>query len=377
MADVERILIVGGGIAGLTLASALYRQGFRPELVERSPAWHAVATGAGIAVQPNGMRILHALGMGAAVEEAGTVIRRWSFCDQQGEMLCQIDLEALWGDVGPFIGIERAKLHQVLVTGTAAVPCRLGTSVTSLRQDDHRISVGFNDGSSGEYDLVVGADGVSSAVRALTLNTTPPDYLAQMAWRSLAPIRPRGLTALQFLLGDGCFFGLCPVGGGRTYGFGNVTTPRFHDAVEGRLDRLRGRFAAFGGLVQEYLAALERDDQIHCSAIEWVDVDGWSTGRVVLIGDAAHASSPMMGQGGCMAMEDACVLAEVLRSEATVEGALSYYVSRREPRVKWVQQQSLAAAESFGLPPATRNATLRERGDAIFQHRFRPLIAAP
>src|SRR5215471_306122 len=130
MANVERILIVGGGIAGLTLASALHRRGFKPELVERSPAWHAV--GAGIAAQPNGMRMLCALGMGAAVEQAGTVIRRLDFCDQQGEVLCETDLEALWGDVGPFIGIERTKLHQVLVAGAAEVPCRLGISVTSL-----------------------------------------------------------------------------------------------------------------------------------------------------------------------------------------------------------------------------------------------------
>lgn len=108
------------------------------------------------------------------------------------------------------------------------------------------------------------------------------------------------LTSLQFLLGDGCFFGLCPVGGGRTYGFGNSTEPRFRDALRGRLERLRNRFAAFGGPVQEYLASLETNEQIHCSAIEWVEEDKWYAGRVVLVGDAAHASSPMMGQGGCI-----------------------------------------------------------------------------
>jgi 2-polyprenyl-6-methoxyphenol hydroxylase-like FAD-dependent oxidoreductase len=198
-----------------------------------------------------------------------------------------------------------------------------------------------------------------------------------MAWRSVAPIRPRGLTKLQFLLGEGCFFGLCPVGNGHTYGFGNVTEPRFHDEVEGRLDRLRERFAAFGGSIQEYLAALESDEEIHCSAIEWVEQHEWHTGRIVLIGDAAHASSPMMGQGGCLAMEDAYVLAEVLHSAASVESALSTYVSRRTPRVQWVQQESRAVADSFRLPLATRNAALRARGDQMMQKRFRPLIPAP
>ena len=198
-----------------------------------------------------------------------------------------------------------------------------------------------------------------------------------MAWRSVAPIRPRGLTSLQFLLGENCFFGLCPVGDGRTYGFGNITGPRAHEPVAGRLDRLRRRFAGFGGIVQDYLAALNCDEEIHCAPIDWVALEQWHRGRVVLIGDAAHASSPMMGQGGCMAMEDACVLAESLRRDATVAKAIESYVARRRPRVSWVHQESDAVAQSFRLPAATRNAALRQHGDQLFQRRFAPLVATP
>jgi 2-polyprenyl-6-methoxyphenol hydroxylase-like FAD-dependent oxidoreductase len=102
-----------------------------------------------------------------------------------------------------------------------------------------------------------------------------------------------------------------PVGDGYTYGFGNVTGARFHGSFAGRLIRLRQRFAAFEGPVQEFLAALICDEQIHVSPIEWLEREVWQSGRVVLIGDTAHASLPMMGQGGCLAMEDAWVLAEV------------------------------------------------------------------
>jgi 2-polyprenyl-6-methoxyphenol hydroxylase-like FAD-dependent oxidoreductase len=377
MADVERILIVGGGIAGLTLATALHQRDFQPELIERSPTWDHIAIGAGIAVQPNGMRVMHALGMGRAIEKAGWIGRQWYFCDQHGEVLCETNLEALWGNVGSWVGIERTKLHQALVAGAVAVPQRLGLSVTALEQDGRRVLARFSDGSGGEYDLVVGADGISSTVRALTLSAVAPADLGAMNWRGIAPVRPRELTAVRFVLGDACFFGLCPVGEERTYGFGYVMQPRVRDPLEGRLERLRKRFAAFGGFVQEYLAALERDEQVHCSAMEWVDVDDWYAGRVVLIGDAAHASSPLLGQGGCMAMEDAWVLAEVLRSAPTLEIALSTYVTRRKPRVKWVQEQSIATAEGLRMPPATRNATLRERGSQMMRSRFGPLIPAP
>ena len=162
------------------------------------------------------------------------------------------------------------------------------------------------------------------------------------------------------------------------YAFAYVIEQRFHDPVEGRLARLRNRFATFGGRVQEYLASLERDDQVICSAMEWMECEKWHLGRVVLVGDAAHASSPMMGEGGCMAMEDACTLAEELCAATTVESALASYASRRKPRVECVQHQSMALAESLTTgPAAVRNTALRERGNEIMQGRFGPLVAAP
>jgi len=372
VATLERILIVGGGIAGLTLATALHRQGFAAELVERSPTWQTI--GAGIMLHGNGVRILRTLGMSLDVEQAGTTLHRWSFRDQQGELLCEIDLQALWGEVGPTIDIARTRLQQVLLTGAAEVPCRLGIALTSLAQDEQRVRVSFSDGSSGDYDLVVGADGLTSTVRRLTLDTAPPGYTGLMVWRSLAPHHQ---PSMQVLLGEGCVFGLIPVGNGQTYGFGIEGSPRFHAPLEGRLERVRHRFAAFGGAVPAYLASLSCDEQLHCAPIEWVDLEQWHHGRVVLIGDAAHAGPPMMAQGGCMAMEDAWVLADVLCQAESVESALDSYASRRRPRIDWVQQESRAWAESYRLPPANRNAAVRERGEQVTQDRFRPLIPVP
>jgi 2-polyprenyl-6-methoxyphenol hydroxylase-like FAD-dependent oxidoreductase len=304
MAKIETILVVGGGVAGLTTASALHRHGFTTELVERQQGWHAL--GAGFLVQANGMRMLRSLGLAAGVQNAGTVVRRWQFCDEQGEVLSETDLKALWGDAGPCVGIERSKLQRALLPGVGNLRCRLGTSVISVVQDDRHVSVEFSDGSTEDYDLVVGADGIRSTVRALTLTAAAPSDLGAMNWRSIAPIVPAGLTGLQMHMGDGCMFGLVPMGAGSTYGFAYVIQPRFHDPLEGRLDRLRNRFATFGGRVQEYLASLERDDQVICSAMEWMEFEKWHTGRVVLVGGcgarqlAYDGTGRLYGDGRCM-----------------------------------------------------------------------------
>jgi FAD-dependent urate hydroxylase len=353
MADVDRILIVGGGIAGLSLATALHRQGYTPELVERSTAWPAV--GAGINLPANGVRVLRALGVGDALDRTAAVVRRWGFFDQHSELLCETDLGMLWHDVGPCLGITRVRLQEALLGGAGAVRHRLALSVTALTQDDSRVRVSFSDGTSGDYDLVVGADGIHSTARELAVSSSSPSYAGQIVWRSFIPTRPRGIAGVMVLLGEGCFFGLVPMGEGHTYGFGAVDGTCADDPLRGRLDRFRRRFATFGGPVPAYLAALQGDQQLHFGPIEWVKLDEWYRGRVILIGDAAHAGPPHMGEGGCMAMEDAHVLAEVLRAADSVEGALEAYVLR-----------PLSTAHSGGVVARYGRAGRRDAGGRAY-----------
>jgi 2-polyprenyl-6-methoxyphenol hydroxylase-like FAD-dependent oxidoreductase len=134
MITINRILVVGGGIAGLTTATALHRSGFATELLERQPTWSA--PGAGFLIHANGMRVLRALGLDEGVVSAGSVVRRWQFYDAQGCLLSDTDLTALWREVGPCIGIVRPLLHSALKLGVADVPCRLGTAVTFVMNDD-------------------------------------------------------------------------------------------------------------------------------------------------------------------------------------------------------------------------------------------------
>lgn len=368
----KRVLIVGGGIAGLSFNLALREGPWQVELAERGTSWDQ--PGAGLAVQPNAMRALGCLGASAAVERAGVVISRFGYYDQHGDPLCDVDLGGLWSAVGPFVGISRAALHDVLRSGPDR--WRLGLAVTSVTQDAQRVSVSFSDATAAEYDLVVGADGINSDVRRLAFGGPMPAYAGQMAWRSLAPIRPRSLDGIQFWLGEDRFFGLCPVGNELTYGFGNLACARRHEPVSGRLCRLREYFAGFGEPVQQYLA-VPGDGDIHCSPVEWLPEVAWSAGRVVLIGDAAHAMSPMMGQGGCMAIEDALVLADELRRAADIPSAVAAFGARRRPRVDWVREQSQALTELVRLPARIRDRGLRDRGASAFHDRYRPLVAPP
>jgi len=303
MASVEHILIVGGGLAGLALAHGLQQQGFTPELVERNASWETV--GAGIFLHANAMRVLRSLGLDAGVQRAGTVIQRWAFYGQSGERLSDTDLAEVWGGLGPCVGIARPALHEALRAGTGTMRSRLGVAVTSLVQADEQVRVGFSDGSTAVYDLVVGADGIRSTVRQLTWDEVPIGYTGVMCWRGIVPMRPAGVSGWTGVFGDGVVFGLVPLGDGHTYGFAFAGGPQIHDPLEGRLARIRERFAALRGPVPAYLAALTRDEDLHCAPIEWVEMPEWHSGHVVVIGDAAHATSPQLGQGCNLALYDA------------------------------------------------------------------------
>jgi 2-polyprenyl-6-methoxyphenol hydroxylase-like FAD-dependent oxidoreductase len=183
MASVERILIVGGGIGGLTLAMALHKHGFKPQVVEWSPEWRT--SGTGIGVLANAMRVMRTLGIDRAVLEGGEVLHHWSYVDARGELLSVSNLEEMWGDVGPCVGIDRGTLHQALLTGTAGVPARLGIGPIGLTQHAYGVSVAFSDSSQADYDLVVGADGVHSTVRKLLFGGITPRYAGQVVWRSI------------------------------------------------------------------------------------------------------------------------------------------------------------------------------------------------
>ena len=233
-----RVLVVGAGIGGLGAARALRRRGFAADVIEREPAW--THTGAGIYLPGNASRALHALGLESALAERASPISHQRLCDHRARLLADIDLAALWDDVGPCLALHRADLHEVLAFHGDPVPIRMGMSLQGLSQQDSTVTVEFDDGSAGRYDLVIGADGIHSTVRQLTVGADAVRPVGQVAWRFVTECPPE-VTTWTVLLGRGVTFLAVPIGRGQVYCYCDApasSSPRPDHDVTGRLAEL-------------------------------------------------------------------------------------------------------------------------------------------
>jgi FAD-dependent urate hydroxylase len=358
------VLIVGGGIAGLALAPALARTGVAVEVIECEPMWRTAGTG--MYLPGNAARALRALGLEAQVASRAVEIARQRFCDHHGRLLCEVDVAELWAAVGPCLAVHRADLHTLLREAAGDVPIRMGRAVERLAQRDGTVSVSFSDGTSGTYDLVVGADGIGSAVRRLTFAPTAvPRPVGQVGWRFLAP-RPPEVTTWSVMLGRRTAFLTIPLADNRVYCYCDVVSRRDHDTPERgpaeRLHELFAEFAEFAEPAATLLDAVDAAAEIHVATIEDVALDRWAHERVVLIGDAAHATSPNMAQGAAMALEDALVLTDCLQRIPAIPDAIAAFEARRRPRTEWVRAQTRRRDQTRYLPPKIRDNVLRFLG---------------
>jgi 2-polyprenyl-6-methoxyphenol hydroxylase-like FAD-dependent oxidoreductase len=237
--------------------------------------------------------------------------------------------------------------------------------------------VEFDDGSTSDYDLVVGADGIHSQVRQLIVGAGVVRPVGQLAWRFVTECPP-AVTTWTVLFGRRVSFLAVPIGQGKVYCYCDAlptSAPRQEgDDVTGQLARL---LAELAGPVPVILDMLRRNDAVYVAPIEEVILDDWSRGSVLLIGDAAHATSPNMAQGAAMALEDALVLAECLASGRGIADALATFEARRRPRTQWVLAQTHRRDRTRNLPSALRSPVLRRWGRNIFHVNYRPLLDLP
>ncbi|MFT5681437.1 MAG: 2-polyprenyl-6-methoxyphenol hydroxylase-like FAD-dependent oxidoreductase [Myxococcota bacterium] len=312
--------IVGAGPGGLTAAIALRQVGLEVEVLEQAETVRGA--GAGLTLQVNAMRMLAAVGLAEAVSKAGYPMRSGCSARPDGTPLARLVLAGDGEQTG--VGILRGTLSRILLGALPEGTVRCGVRVASVSTDGVVVD---GVGVERRYDAVIGADGIHSAVRAAVFGDKPLRYAGYTCWRGIAD--HDGVDTLCERMGRGQRFGSVPMGGGKTYWFA------VENAAPGGVDgadpvaELRARFAGFEPLVDALLAAtptVMRHDLYDLAPLKT-----WTAGRVTLLGDAAHAMTPNMGQGACQAIEDAVVLADAVARCGVVAG-LGVYEARRKVR---------------------------------------------
>jgi 2-polyprenyl-6-methoxyphenol hydroxylase-like FAD-dependent oxidoreductase len=363
----RRALIVGGGPAGATAAIALARAGIEALVVEREETDRPV--GIGLALQNSPLRALHALGLLDAVVERGYRHEAVNICAPDGTVVHRIVTEPLVPGTPSFVAISRIALAGILSGALAATPgaqIRYGTSVTALRDLGDAVEADLTDGSTERFDLVVGADGLHSTVRELALPGAPaPTRAPQLIWRASAPRPPEVDRYFLYDLGPKGRVGLVPIADDELYlWFLQPDDGATRPPAERRLPALRERLATFGGMVPAVAERL-RDDVDHRSLAALLVPAPWHRGRTVLIGDAAHTTTPHIAYGVGMAIEDSVVLAEELVRADSVEAALKAFTARRFDRCRLVVETSLQLSAWGVDPPEDPAAHHRLSGRAL------------
>ena len=343
-APVNKVLIIGGGFSGMAAAIELRKHGVAVDLVEIDPGWRSY--GAGISLGGATMRALVQLGVIDAFLAEGAASDGVEIHIPTGQKVAELPTPRLAGDDIPGNGaIMRPALARILADATRAsgTNIRLGCTFTKIEQDAGGVDVTFTDGTTGRYGLVIGADGLYSKVRETVFPDAPqPQYSGQGVWRAVLP-RPADINGTMMWLGPKIKPGLNPVSKDAMYLF--VTEDReTNDYIDPSefLSRVKALLAPFPDpRLQRVRDQLDEHSQIIYRPLESLLMPSpWYKGRVVLIGDTVHATTPHMASGACIGIEDALVLADELARAGSVDQALDRYLARRWERCRMVVQNS-------------------------------------
>jgi 2-polyprenyl-6-methoxyphenol hydroxylase-like FAD-dependent oxidoreductase len=347
VSNVERILIVGGGIGGLSAAVALGRLGLDVDLIEKNAQWDVY--GVGIIQPGNAVRALDALGVAEECAAQGhPVLGMRSWRADGTTALSDNAFPPVLPGLPPSNGITRRRLHDILLSAAqkAGADIRTGVTVSELEQTPGGVDVTFTDGRQRTYDLVIGADGLYSQTRATVFGPEfQPKFTGQVCWRYNLPRIPE-LDRLWTYRGSRGTAGFCPLGSDLMYILAIEKVPDGEPVRlprEGLAARYRERLAEYGGPVAEHRELIVNDEEVVYRPVENVLLPApWYRDRVVMIGDAAHGTSPHCGQGGAQAIEDGIVLAEEIARNLPVSEVLANFMRRRYDRCRMIVEGSEA-----------------------------------
>lgn len=349
MSTVQDVLIVGGGIGGLSLGIALRRAGINADIVELRPEFNVY--GVGIIQMGNAIRALDAIGVAEETIKRGSPYGMVKMCAANGFAFAETGTPPMNRFGVIHNGISRRILHDVLFEAAVAagVQFHMGKSVDEIKNgDDQHASVKFTDGTESKYDLVVGADGIYSKVRSIVFGTYEPRYIGSSVWRYPFK-RHKELHTGHIFFGKGSKVGLIPMTADTMYMF--IVSAEGDDnpiiPQEEFIPRMKAHLQEFSApMVRDVIDEITDVSKVVYSPLKTLMVPApWYKERVVLIGDSVHATIPQLGSGAALAIEDAVVLTEELTKEQSVEQALEAFMKRRYERCKMVIDVSNTLAQ--------------------------------
>ena len=358
----KRAIIIGAGIGGITTAIALQQVGIEVAVFERARETQEV--GSGLPLWTNALRALQRLGLSDIVEALGQPVTAGSVTDWRGNVLADVSMEELLKRLGTInMVVYRAHLLSALLMIAGTEHVYLGATCVGYTQDATGVSAHFADGKVARGDLLIGADGVHSLVRTQLFGATKPRYSGYTCWRGIAQTTRTNIETWAW--GKGCQFGITSMSDERAYWFAQRHTPEGErDAPCGRKSEVYNLFQDWHEPIPEIIAATEEAAILRNDVYEGQYLPHWSRGRVTLLGDAAHTMTPNLGQGACIAIEDAVELATCLATERDTIAALHLYEERRVKRANAIAR--LAGLLGKGvqlenpLASALRNAVIKK-----------------
>lgn len=339
-----KVAIIGAGLGGLATAIALRQHGISVDVYERARELRAI--GAGLTVAPNGLRALAAIdpGIVARLLELGSQNRRFQLRKPGGDLIAALATTYMDRYGQPALNILWSKLQQTLVEFLPSDSIHLGHRLIGFERAANGMALHFDGRDPVAADLIIGADGINSAVRQAIIDDGAPRYAGRMSWRGVIRCPHPSLLPdeVTFFAGDSKNFAVFDVGGGLTFWSATVLWP--DPAVSGDAAAVKSRvmeaFAGWTPPIPEILAGMQPEDIVERPIEDRMPLTQWSSGPVTLLGDAAHAMVPSLGQGANTAFEDALELSRSLAYAPNIEAALAEYETSRIPRTQVIHARS-------------------------------------
>lgn len=374
----ETYTIIGGGIAGLTAAIALAQKGIHATIFEAAPEVKPV--GAGIVLAANAMLVYRKLGIDKDIIPLGKQLSGFDILSSRGKLITKTDTTFLSVDGAPDnFTIHRAVLHNVLLSKIPTSSIHTNKRLKSFEQKEKEIVVHFEDGTSHVTNYLIAADGIHSPVRKQLLPDSLPRYAGYTCWRAVVSTDKFNEAGSSETWGAKGRFGIAPLAGDKVYWFACINAPQNDATMRGfKVADLQREFTSYHQDIQTLLSRTSNEALIWSDIIDIRPLQHFAFGNIVLIGDAAHATTPNMGQGACQGIEDAIVLADELSKRTVPQDAFKFFEKRRLSRTRditntsWVLGKMAQMENSFLC--RLRNAFMRSLPEKFKQTQVRKVL---